>query len=121
MGSTAQKPKKWLKKYLIALVVIVCITVITSVTFAWFTYRATKDVFFTVGQVTLKVDYCPAITTGFLADGDPCFNNGNPIDIEQAVGALVCNKPLISHYRFQNYDVDNMGTAVDCYVRIFFE
>lgn len=124
MDLTAHKPKKRLNRYWTALVIIVCITMLTSVTFAWFTYKANKEVHFTVGQVTLNVDYCPATVNGFLADGE-CFNDEDSIDagitIEQDVGALVCNKPLISHYKFKNYDVDGMGTTVACYVRVFFE
>ncbi len=119
MSEIMQKPKRRLNKYMTALIVVVCITLIISVTFAWFTYRADKNITFTIGQVQLSVDYCPAIADGefskFVESG--CITNGQTVDNTE----LVCNKPLISHYRFSNYETADGVNSVDCYVRVLFE
>lgn len=110
MSLTAQKTKKRLNKFMITLIIVVCVTMFISVTFAWFTYRANKDIEFTIGQVDLNVER---------------------EDAEMTAGApLVCNQPLVDYLRFQRKSTtgdsesgsgDISVKSVDCYVRILFE
>lgn len=110
MSLTAQKTKKRLNKFMITLIIVVCITIFISVTFAWFTYRANKNIEFTIGQVDLEVERK---------------------DAEMTAGApLVCNQPLVDYLRFKRKSTtgDSEGgsgdinvKSVDCYVRIFFQ
>lgn len=122
MEVIAQKPKRRLNKYMTALIIVVCVTLIISATFAWFTYRANKSIDFTIGQVELNVDYCQAIkkvvngdtTVEFVGTGQHAQTN---IDDSE----LICNKPLISHLRIQNKENGEGVNSVDCYVRVLFE
>lgn len=122
MEVIAQKPKRRLNKYMTALIIVVCVTLIISATFAWFTYRANKSIDFTIGQVELTVDYCQAVKRGSGDNATVEFVGANEhVDKNADDSELVCNKPLISHLRIQNKENGQGVNSVDCYVRVLFE